>query len=259
MNVAPFAGLPPWMFLVLFATGLLAGFVDSIAGGGGLITLPVLLSVGLPPSLALGTNKLQATAGSGSAAWHYRRAKIVKLADCRWGILATLIGAIAGTLLVQHLDASFLKRLLPILLLAIAAYMFLKPKIGENDVHPRLSPRVFYPLAGLALGFYDGLIGPGVGSFWTMAFMLGLGFNLTKATAYTKTMNLASNVSSLALFFLAGQIYFAAGIAMAIGQLLGAQAGSHLVVTRGTKFIRPIFLTMVLAVTLKLIYDNYLK
>lgn len=250
---------PPWAFPVLFATGLVAGFVDSIAGGGGLLALPVLLSFGLSPQLALGTNKIQATCGSGSAAWHYAQSKIVTLSECGLGVFFTLIGAIAGTLLVQHLHASFLNQMIPIFLLAIAAYVFFKPQLGSEDIHPRMAPGVFYPTIGFILGFYDGFLGPGTGSFWTMALMLGLGFNLTKATGYTKVMNFSSNIGSLAFFALGNHVLYEAGLVMGIGQLLGARVGARMVVARGTKFIRPIFLTMVLALTLKLLFDAFWK
>jgi hypothetical protein len=259
MNALSLSAIPAWGFVALFFTGLLAGFVDSIAGGGGLITLPVVLSLGIPTQFALGTNKLQATFGSVSATWHYTRAKIVSLRECGVGVGYTFIGAAAGTIVVQHLDSSFLKKFIPVALIAIALYMFFKPQLGEKDLRPRLRPRPFYALAGLGLGFYDGFIGPGTGTFWTMAYMLGLGFNLTKATGHTKVMNATSNVVSLVCFALAGHIYVAAGIVMGFGQLLGAWLGTHLVVTRGTKFIRPIFLAAVLAVTLKLLYDSYWK
>jgi uncharacterized membrane protein YfcA len=249
--------VPSWAFPVLFVTGLVAGFVDSIAGGGGLITLPVFFAFGLPPQAALGTNKFQAMFGSGGAAWHYSRSGVVNLSECGPAICYTALGAIAGTLTVQKLDPTFLKHLIPILLLAIAACVILRPKLGEQDIHPRLSPRWFYPLAGISLGFYDGFIGPGVGTFWTMAFMLGLGFNLTKATGYTKVANLASNFTSFCFFAAAGQVYYGAGAVMAVGQLLGARIGSRMVIKRGAKFIRPIFLAMVLALTLKLLWDAY--
>jgi hypothetical protein len=251
--------IPPWALPILFVTGLVAGFVDSIAGGGGLLVLPVLLSFGLPPQLALGTNKLQATCGSGSAAWHYARYKIVSVRECGPGVFSTIIGAIGGTLLVQHLDAAFLKHIIPILLLAIAAYMLLQPQLGAEDLRPRLRSGLFYPVVGLALGFYDGFLGPGTGTFWTMALMLGLGFNLTKATGYTKVMNFASNVASLVFFALGGQVLYAVGVVMGIGQLLGARVGSRMVVARGAKFIRPVFLTMVLALTVKLLLDAFQK
>ncbi len=183
----------------------------------------------------------------------------MSLKACGWGVVFTVIGAVAGTVVVQRLDAAFLKQFIPVVLIAIAAYMFFKPQLGAEDIHPRMTPGRFYCAAGLGLGFYDGFIGPGTGTFWTMALMLGLGFNLTKATGYTKVMNFASNVTSLIFFAFAGQVNVAAGLVMGAGQLLGARAGSQMVVTRGTKFIRPIFLTMVLAVTVKLLWDAYWK
>ncbi|MGA2542556.1 MAG: TSUP family transporter [Verrucomicrobiota bacterium] len=248
-----------WTTPVLFATGLVAGFVDSVAGGGGLITWPVLLGVGVPVEASLATNKLQAVFGSASATWNYARLGTVSLRQCKTGIFCTVLGAAAGTLLVQHLDREFLRRALPALLLVIALGVLFKPQLGEKDIHPRMGWPWFYALAGLVFGFYDGFFGPGVGAFWTMAFMLGLGFNLTKATGYTKVMNFASNATSLLLFLWAGQVVWRAGLIMGAGELIGAKIGSGMVVSRGTKFIRPIFLTMVIALALKLSYDAWRK
>jgi uncharacterized membrane protein YfcA len=253
------AHLPSWAFPVLFVTGVAAGFVDSIAGGGGLITLPVFFSFNLPPQLALGTNKFQAMFGSGGAAWHYSRSGVVKIGECWMGIGFTALGAVAGTVTVQHLNPAFLEHFIPIALLAIAAWVILRPKLGAEDIHPRLSAGWFYGFAGFSFGFYDGFIGPGVGTFWTMAFMLGLGFNLTKATGYTKVMNLASNLASFCFFAAAGQVDYSAGVAMAIGQLLGARLGSRMVIQRGVRFIRPIFLTMVFALIIKLLWNAWRK
>src|SRR5882724_6653704 len=146
---APFSLTAVWAVSVLFVTGLIAGFVDSIAGGGGLITLPVLLNLGIPPAFAFGTNKLQASFGSGSATWHFAQSKVVSLRECGLGVLFTVIGAAAGTLLVQHLDPAFLKKFVPLLLLAIAAFMIFKPQLGEKDIRPRMTPRRFYVGAGL--------------------------------------------------------------------------------------------------------------
>jgi len=248
-----------WTTPVLFATGLLAGFVDSIAGGGGLITWPVLLGVGVPVEASLATNKLQAVFGSASASWYYARLGTVSLRQCKTGILCTVLGAAAGTLLVQHLDREFLRRALPALLAVVALGVLLKPELGAKDIHPRMAWPWFYALAGWLLGFYDGFFGPGVGAFWTMAFMLGLGFNLTKATGYTKVMNFASNATALALFLRAGQVVWSAGLIMGAGELIGAKVGSGLVVSRGTRLIRPIFITVVIALALKLSYDAWLK
>lgn len=242
---------------ILFLTGLAAGLVDSIAGGGGLITVPVLLGIGLPPQLALGTNKLQASFGSGSAMLSFLRSGTVKLEDCRTGIIFTAIGAATGTVAVQLVNPSFLRILIPWLMLAIVAYTLLTPRLGYDDIHPRLPRNALFALAGLILGFYDGFFGPGTGSFWVMAFMLGLGFNMTRATGHTKVMNFTSNFASLLLFGMGGAILWREGLIMGAGQFIGARIGAHMVVSRGTRFIRPVFITMVLAVTAKLIWQNF--
>jgi uncharacterized membrane protein YfcA len=246
-----------WQLGLLFVTGLAAGFVDSIAGGGGLITIPVLLSFGVDPKFALGTNKLQASFGSGSASWHYARAGAVQLKECMLGFVMSLIGAALGSWAVQGMDTALLRKSIPILLMAVALYVLLQPRLGFEDLHPRMGQRPFYVLFGLGIGFYDGFFGPGTGTFWAMAFMLLLGFNMTRATGYTKVMNFGSNLSSLVFFICAGQVYFAAGVAMGVGQLIGARIGASMVITRGTKFIRPIFIGAVLAVTLKLLYSGF--
>jgi len=248
-----------WHWPLLFGTGLVAGFVDAIAGGGGLITLPVLLSFGLSPQQALGTNKLQATFGSGSASWHYAEAKTLALKECVRGVVLSLTGAALGALAVQQVDPSFLKRAIPVLLVAVAVYTLIKPRLGAEDVHPRMRRDLFDATFGLLIGFYDGFFGPGTGTFWTMAFMLGLGFNMTRATACAKVMNFASNVSSLAFFLAGGNVCYAAGLTMGIGQVVGAKIGSRMVITRGTKFIRPVFISVVLVLTLKLLWSASAK
>lgn len=242
-----------WRLPILFGTGLAAGFVDSIAGGGGLITLPVLLSLGLEPKDALGTNKLQASFGSGSASWHYARARAVDPRDCVRGFCCSFVGAALGSMAVQQLARALLERIIPIVLLVVAAYTLLKPRFGAEDVRARMNRRSFDFIFGLGIGFYDGFLGPGTGTFWTMAFMFCLGFNMLRATAYTKVMNFASNLSSLAFFLVTGHVLFLEGIIMGAGQLLGAKIGAGIVITRGTKFIRPVFLAAVFAITLKLL------
>jgi uncharacterized membrane protein YfcA len=248
-----------WQLPLLFLAGLAAGFVDTIAGGGGLITLPVLLSLGLDPAHALGTNKLQSTFGSSSASWHFTRAGTVDLKDCRRGFAITFFAAMLGALAVKQVNPNFLNRLIPVLLVALAIYALLRPDLGDKDVHPRMSRVRFDFIFGTLIGFYDGFFGPSTGMFWAMAFVMCLGFNLTKATGYTKVMNFASNLASLIFFLFAGLVVFPAGLVMGCGQLLGAWLGSHVVVQRGTKFIRPIFITVVLAITAKLIYSAWRK
>ena len=154
-----------WFYPVLFVTGLAAGFVDSIAGGGGLITVPVLLSTGLSPQDALGTNKLQATFGSGSAAFHFTHAGLVRLNDCVHGIIFTAIGAGAGTFLVQLVKPTLLKLVIPWLLIALAIYLLVKPSLGSAQREARMARNPFHITFGLLIGFYDGLFGPGTGTF----------------------------------------------------------------------------------------------
>jgi uncharacterized membrane protein YfcA len=249
--------LKPWHLPVLFGTGFVAGFVDSVAGGGGLITMPVLLSFGFDPRDALGTNKLQASFGSGSATWHYARAGAVDVVDCQRGFVITFLAAASGTWLVQQLSKNLLMRFIPLLLIAVAVYSLLRPVLGQSDSPPKLTRPRFDLLFGLLLGFYDGFFGPGTGTFWAMAYVLIMGFTFTKATGCTKVMNFASNLSSLLVFSVGGHVLMLPGVIMGAGQLLGARAGSRTVVKHGARFIRPIFIGVVLAITGKLLWQTY--
>jgi uncharacterized membrane protein YfcA len=249
--------IPLWGFPLLFAAGLVAGLVDAIAGGGGLIALPVLLGLGLPPPYALGTNKLQSSFGSTSALRHFARAGTIRLRDGAVGVGFTAAGAALGAWAVQQVDPGFLRRVIPFLLIAIALYTLATPRLGFEELHPRLARGPFYALFGLGLGFYDGFFGPGTGSFWVVALMLGLGLDMVRATGYAKLLNCTSNLLSLAVFLAGGHVHFAAGLLMGVGQTIGARIGAGLVVTRGTRFIRPVFLAMVLALTAKLLYEGY--
>ena len=247
-----------WYYPVLFLTAFFAGLVDAIAGGGGIITLPVMLSLGFPPHTALGTNKFQASFGSFTASYYYIRKDVVVLKSCIAGITFTLLGSALGTWLVTQVNSDVLKYIIPFLLTGIIIYSFIKQNLGEDDRQARMQVMVFYFIAGLTLGFYDGFFGPGVGSFWAMAFVVFLGYNLKKATGYTKVMNFTSNVVSLFIFILGGYVVFIAGIVMAVGQIAGSTIGAGLVIKRGVRFIRPVFITIVILTTLKIIYDRFI-
>jgi hypothetical protein len=249
--------LPAWQYPVLFGAGLAAGLLDSIAGGGGLITLPVLLGVGLPPQAALGTNKLQSCFGSGSATRHFVQAGTVRLGDCVPGIAFTFVGAALGAWTVQRLSPELLRAIIPWFLVSIAAYVLVSPRLGFHDHPPRMRAFPFFAAAGLGFGFYDGFFGPGVGSFWVLAIMLVLGFNMTKATGWTKVMNFTSNVAALGVFAIGGHVWLAEGLAMAAGEIVGARIGAGLVVKRGARLIRPIFISVALAITAKLLWDQW--
>ena len=247
----------PWLFPLLFMTGLTAGWVNAVTGGGGLVVLPVFLAVGVPPHLALGTNMLQSSAGTLAAAYAFVRRRQVNLREVTLGIVCTVAGAVGGVVAVQHLAPTVLKDLLPPVLAGIVIYTACATRVGLVDTRPALPPGVFYPLAGIALGFFDGCIGAGAGSLWAMAFVVGLGCNLAKATAYAKVMNVASNVVAFTLFLGYGSVWLAAGLAMALGQVVGGVLGARLVIDRGATFVRSLYLIVVIAVLLKLLYERF--
>lgn len=243
--------------IILVIAGFFAGLIDSIAGGGGLIALPALLSVGLPAHLALGTNKLQGSFGTLTASLNYSRNNLVNFKDTIQGVIWTTIGAIIGTLLIQSLSTPFLNNFIPILLLAIFLYTLFSPRLGKKDHSSRLSHSMFYCLTGLILGFYDGFFGPGTGSFWMLSFVLFMGIDFTKATAHTKIMNFTSNIVALVVFILGGNVVFLAGIVMGLGQVLGAVTGSNIVILRGVKFVRIAFLVIIGVTIVKLMISTY--
>lgn len=246
-----------WQHFVLFLIGGAAGFVDAIAGGGGLLTVPALLAAGLPPQLALGTNKLQSSCGTALATFNYARAGLIEWKEWIPGIAVTVAASIAGALTAAKADPSHLRKLIPIVLVLLAAYTAFKPDLGTSKRPSRMERLPFSLILGLALGFYDGFLGPGTGSFWMMACVLIQGLDLTAATGVTKVMNLSSNVGSLALFLLAGKVDFRIGLLMAAGQLIGAYAGSRVAIRQGPRLIRPVFLTVVLALAAKLAWESF--
>ncbi len=249
---------PTFLKLVfLLFIGLIAGFVDSIAGGGGLITLPSLLAVGIPPHLALGTNKLQSSFGSSTAALRYAGSGLVKREKLPIAVAATLAGAVTGTWLIQRISADFLRKGIPFLLLGIFLYTLFSPDLGKKEAREKLPRWLFYTIAGLVIGFYDGFIGPGTGSFWTISLVTLAGLDLKSATANTKITNFTSNIVSLIVFLIGGKVVFAAGALMAMGQVAGAWTGSHLVIRKGTGFIRIFFLCVVALTILNLFRQEY--
>lgn len=246
-----------WWYPALFVTGLVAGFVDAIAGGGGLLTVPMLMATGLPPQDALGTNKFQSSCGTTVATWQYARHDLLKWSELRLGIAATLVGAVAGAVAVHFLKPEILRPLIPGLLVAIALYTWLKPDLGREARPARMARAPFALGFGLLIGFYDGFFGPGTGTFWTVACVLLLGCDLLRATAYTKAMNLTSNLASLAVFLATGHVRFGLGLTMAAGQMIGGRFGANAAVKGGSKLIRPVFLTMVIALAGKLAWDAW--
>lgn len=243
--------------LVLSLCSIIAGFIDSIAGGGGLLTIPALLSVGIPPAQALATNKLQSSFGSFSASFYFLRRGYIDLKLIRNAILFTFIGSACGTLLVQQIDPSSLKQAIPFMLIGFALYFIFSPRIGDEDRQQRMNFFLFSLLVGLVVGFYDGFFGPGTGSFLAISFVALAGFNLAKATAYSKLLNFTSNIASLIFFMLGGKILWQVDLIMGVGQFIGARLGSKMVVSKGSKIIRPLLVVMSLVMSARLLWQHY--
>lgn len=238
---------------LLFAVAVVAGCVDTIAGGGGLITLPALLMTGMPPATALATSKLQATGGSVTATLFFLKKQAIQLATHRWAVATTFLGATLGGWLVLNLDASFLARLIPFLLMALGTYFALSPQVGQVDQQQRMESTPFALTVAPLIGFYDGFFGPGTGMFMALAFVGLRGYNLTKATAHTKLLNATSNVAALLYFVVFGHIDWLAGLAMFVGQFLGALLGGRLVLKHGTWLIRPMITVVCFALATRLL------
>ena len=248
--------MPPLTLALLFLAGLSGGFIDAIAGGGGLITVPALLACGFSPQIALGTNKMQSSCGTVLVVWRYAKAEIMKTPWLWLAVIASFLAAMGGACTLGIVSNAFLKKLIPWMLAAVAAYTALNRHFGIHASMAKLTPLVFALLFGSLLGFYDGFFGPGTGSFWTVALVALLGLGLREATGYTKAANLASNLGSLIVFLFNQSVNFPAAGAMIAGQLIGARLGSGMVIRRGAEFIRPVFLCVVFAMTLKLIWDG---
>ena len=239
----------PLAYVLLFIAAAVAGFVDSIAGGGGIITLPALLAAGLPPHLALGTNKLQSSFGSLSATLRYRAGGMLRLRDIVPGLAATAIGAALGALAVGAVSSRLLSLLIPIFLVCILVFMALRPRFGLDGGTRRLGWLPFWVSAGLALGFYDGFFGPGTGTFLIMAYVWLWRDPFDAASANAKVANFASNLAAVAVFAAKGLFFWKIALAMGCGEALGAFAGAHVTIRRGQSVVRG----MVIAVSLALV------
>ena len=240
------------ILLILFCISLAAGCIDALAGGGGLITLPALLWAGLPPAMALGTNKLQGAAGSLSASIHFVREKAVDFRRFWPAFAAALLGGALGALAVQQVNPSFLNKVIP--WLAIAIYMLLAKRVGQVQRHQRITIPVFAATIGFGIGFYDGFFGPGTGTFFALACVGLLGLTLPVATAHSKVLNFASNLASLALFVIGGKVLWLPGLTMAVGQFIGAQVGARLVFKGGAQLIRIVVVAVCIALAIKLLF-----
>jgi uncharacterized membrane protein YfcA len=246
--------LDPLMLLALGAVGLLAGFVDAIAGGGGMITVPALLAAGVPPVAALATNKMQSVVGTTIAAVTYWRRGFVSLTALLPALALTCAGSVVGALVVRQLDVGLLEIAVPVALIGVALYVLFAPHLSDADRTARLPLGPFLPLMGAAIGFYDGVFGPGTGSFFTIGFVLLFGFGLIRASGNTKLLNLASNAAALVIFIIGGDVVWPVAAVMAVGQVAGGYLGARTGIRYGTRIIRPLVVVVAIAMALKLLF-----
>jgi uncharacterized membrane protein YfcA len=242
------------MSLILVA--FIAGFISSIAGAGGAIVLPVLLWAGLPPLNALATNKFQSVFGTLSSTINFLRKGYIDLRALMPAMCYAFVGSVIGTCLVQQISTDYLSLMMPYLLIVLALYMLISPTLADEDLPPKMPDKVFSPVIGGGIGLYGGFFGPGMGSFFAVSFASLRGFNMRKATAFTKPLVLVVNTTSMVIFLWGGHIVWGLAIAMAASQIIGARLGSNLVIHRGTALIKPAIVLMTLVIAVKLLFEN---
>ncbi|WP_127523384.1 TSUP family transporter [Mesorhizobium sp. Z1-4] len=244
------------LILILVLVAFLAGFMDSIAGGGGLIVIPVLLIAGFSPVEALGTNKLQGLFGSGSATIAFAAKGHVDLKrQLPWALLA-FVGAVLGAALATVLPGDWLAAVMPFLLVAIAVYFLMKPNLDDVDRASRITPFMFGLTVPPLIGFYDGVFGPGAGSFFMLAFVALAGYGVLKATAHTKLLNFASNCGGFIAFAIAGVVVWKIGLLMGLAQFFGARLGAYLAMRVGARVIKPLLISVSLILAVRLLFGE---
>lgn len=242
-------------FLLLALAGFLAGFIDSIAGGGGLITIPALIISGMNPITALGTNKLQGLFGSATATISYARGGHVNLKKQIPSAILSCLGAGIGAYTATLISPKWFLTILPFILIAIALYFAFKNELSDADKQAKLTPIIFAASMVPIIGFYDGIFGPGTGSFFMLAFVSLAGYGILKATAHTKLLNFASNFGAFIVFIGFGAIDWKVGFVMGLMQIAGAKLGANLAMKNGSKIIKPLLVITCTALAIKLLIN----
>lgn len=237
--------------------GFFAAAVDSIAGGGGLISLPAILAAGVPPHFALGTNKFASTCASFTSTLMFSKSNKIHFPLIKYLIPCTFIGAVAGVRTVLSISQQFLQVMILVLVFTVAIYTLIKKDFGSEDKFEGLTRKsiIYGCIFAFSLGFYDGFFGPGTGSFLIFLFISVYGFDFTVSAGNGKILNFVSNIASLLMFAFSGKIMYAVGIPMALSMILGAQIGTKIAINNGAKVIKPIFVTIALALTVKMLYN----
>jgi uncharacterized protein len=240
--------------VLVCCAGFIAAIIDSIAGGGGLITVPALLAAGVPPHMALGTNKFCSTPAAFSSVLQFMKSKKTNMELLKYLVPFTLTGALLGSNSVLSIDENILRSLVLALILFVGLYTVFSKSIGAENKFSGLSGRNVAAgiLLAFTLGFYDGFFGPGTGSLLLFGFIKVFGFDFVNAAGNAKVLNFTSNIAALAIFAFHGQIDFLIAFPMALSMILGARLGTVLAINKGPRLIKPIFVSMTLAAGAKI-------
>lgn len=236
----------------LFIIGMVAGFIDTLVGGGGLLAVPALLLSGIPPIYVLGTNKFQGSMGTGIATFLLFRKKKINWEAIKYLMLLSFIGSVVGGVIVQFIDTEFLSLAIPIVLVVIAVYFIISPKPDERVKNSKPN-KIFEKYVVPSVGFYDGMFGPGAGSFFVMTGVMFKKLEIIQATILAKPLNFASNIAGFIVFYSFGHIAFMIGLIMMLGQLIGSFVGTHYLLKANPKVIRLLIVVMSLLMLAKYI------
>ncbi len=242
------------ILVLLFFVAFIAGTIDTMAGGGGLFTIPALFLAGLPPLLALGTNKFQAFVGSCTASIMMVRKKQVRLSDVKFLILSAFLGSCVGTILVQFIDVSILNFVIPLTLFLIGIYFLFLPNPKNMKKEAKISQKLYAIFVLPVIGFYDGMFGPGTGSFLSLSAIALRGYEIVRATALAKVLNFSTNIASCVIFVYYGQVVFQIGFAMMLGQVIGAYVGSNILLKINPNHLRMLVVTMCFCMLIKYLF-----
>jgi uncharacterized membrane protein YfcA len=240
------------LLAILAVVGLAAGFFDAIAGGGGLLTVPAFALAGLDPVAVVATNKLCGCFGSGSSTLAFARAGKIDLGRMWPSAMGAGAGSVLGALALPFAPREAANIALPFILVAVALYFAFSPQMGESDRHQRLSERAYAWTLAPLIGFYDGVFGPGAGSFYTIGFVALVGFGVTRAIANARLANFASNLGGLAVYAFGGHIVVAPGLAVGLGQFIGSRLGANAVLGAGVRLVRPLIVIVSCLMALRL-------
>ena len=247
-----------YMFAALAAVAIFTGFVDAIAGGGGLVMMPALLATGMPPHFAFGTNKLQSVFGTTMSCANYTRGGLVDWKG-NWPLaVLVFVASASGALVVQQVSTRILAYIIPVILLMMVAYLIFSPRMNDEDAHERLSRVGYTPVAG-GIGFYDGFFGPGTGQFFTTSLVALRGNGLIRAVGNTKLLNATTNWAAVLVFALSGKMIWLLGLSMAAGAMLGGYLGSRFAMKHGARVVRPLMIVASLGLTGKLVWDWFVS